>query len=184
MKKRKKKSQAGVVFTAVVLLLLVALAAFKLKGGVSEETENPELQMQQSEQPETDVPEAEIPEAEELETEEQVPKSEEEERAAFLPDYASAPLLNTTAIKCLSMEIGETEHEVRFNWLSPSASKGMVNWKNAQTGEVQSFEAQCTASVTLPGYYVNKATVTGLQTGASYTYQVGNEEAWSPEYSY
>lgn len=52
------------------------------------------------------------------------------------------------------------------------------------SGETMTFDSECTASVTVPGYYVNKASVTGLTPGISYTYQVGNDDAWSPEYSY
>lgn len=110
-------------------------------------------------------------------------EQEERERAAFLPDYTSAPLLSTTDIKCLSMEVGATAGEIRLNWFSPSEEKGQAEWKDS-SGKVQSFEAQCTASITLPGYYVNKAIIKGLQKGEVYTYRVGNETAWSPEYTY
>lgn len=46
------------------------------------------------------------------------------------------------------------------------------------------FEAQTFASTTVPGYYVDKASVTGITASASYTYQVGNEDGRSPAYSY
>lgn len=107
----------------------------------------------------------------------------EEQAALFLPDYTSAPLLNTTKIKCLSMEIGASEDEVQLNWLSPSENEGITEWKSS-SGKTLRFEAECTASVTVPGYYVNKAVVSGLRRGESYTYRVGNEDAWSPEYPY
>lgn len=198
MKKRRKKNNHGpVMFTAVVLVVLLILALGKVRGSKTPETLPEEgIRTEDGKQPAADAapdqkepaadvtPEQEEPAESETTKETSAVKSEEEERAGFLPDYTSAPLLNTTPIKCLTMEIGETEQEVRFNWFSPSPSKGRVNWKDSATGQVQSFEAQCTASVTTPGYYVNKATVTGLQAGASYTYQVGNDEAWSPEYSY
>ena len=182
MKKRSLKrdsSRVRILLTLAVLVILVILAACKLKKDRQEEVpqlRETEQQEEETVQPEVNEP-AKIPE----ETKEDGPEAE---RAAFLPDYTSAPLLNTTAIKCLSMEVGASEAEVRFNWLSPSASKGKVLWKETQTGEAQTFEAQCTASATMPGYYVNKASVTGLTPGTSYTYQVGNEDAWSPEYSY
>ncbi len=110
--------------------------------------------------------------------------SEEAQKASFLPDYTSAPLLNTTSIRDLSMEIGASETELRFNWLSPSSKKGQVRLTDTASGETLSFDADCSASVTVPGYYVNKASASGLTPGASYTYQVGNDDGWSPEYSY
>lgn len=180
-KRRKKRSgRAGILFTILVLCLLLILAVGKLRRSSGEEM-LPEPEKVQQSVPEEEKPTAEIPE----ETPEAEPGADPEaERASFLPDYTSAPLLNTTAIKCLSMEVGSSAEEVRFNWLSPSASKGAVLWKNADTGETQTFEAKCTASTSMTGYYVNKASVTGLTPGTSYTYQVGNEDAWSPEYAY
>ena len=49
---------------------------------------------------------------------------------------------------------------------------------------MQTFEARTSASATVSGYYVNKASVTGINASASYTYQVGNDDGWSPVYSY
>ena len=54
-------------------------------------------------------------------------EQEERERAAFLPDYTSAPLLSTTDIKCLSMEVGATAGEIRLNWFSPSEEIGRAS---------------------------------------------------------
>lgn len=110
--------------------------------------------------------------------------SAEKQKESFLPDYASAPLLNTTAIRDLSMEVGSSETELRFNWLSPSAKQGQVRLTDTASGQTVSFSSECKASSTVPGYYVNKAVAQDLTPGASYQYQVGNEEAWSPEYSY
>lgn len=186
-KRRRKRNHSGVMITAVVLVVLLALALAKIRGGKTAE-DFPEQESVEnnstSDAAEPSETEPQTPIENDSEAETTPAKTEEEELADFLPDYTSAPLLNTTAIKCMTMEIGETEQEVRFNWFSPSAAKGMVNWKNSATEEVQTFEATCTASVTMPGYYVNKATVTGLQPGTAYAYQVGNEEAWSPEYFY
>ena len=69
--------------------------------------------------------------------------------------------------------------------MSPSASAGQVSWYTVQNGELQTVTAECAASATMPGYYVNKATVTGLQPGMTYAYKVGNDAGgWSPEYRY
>lgn len=115
--------------------------------------------------------------------EERAPE-EETELSTFLPDYTSAPLLSTTAIRDLSMEVGASPEELRFNWLSPSGSRGRIIWRNTDTGECREFTAQCTPSSVAEGYYVNKASVNGIEPGTAYTYQAGNDEAWSPEYSY
>lgn len=110
---------------------------------------------------------------------------QEQERASFVTDYESMPLLNTTPIRNLSLEIGGTEDEIRLNWMSPDGNPGKVSWYTVQTGDLQTVDAQCTASVTTPGYYVNKAAVTGLEPGMTYAYKVGNDAGgWSPEYHY
>lgn len=49
----------------------------------------------------------------------------EQERASYLADYDSEPLLNTTPIRDLSLNIGATEDEVRLNWMSPSGTPGI-----------------------------------------------------------
>jgi hypothetical protein len=109
----------------------------------------------------------------------------EREREAFVTDYDSYPLLETTPIRNLSMEVGATEDEIRFNWMSPSSRAGQVTWYTVQNGDFVTFAAECTPSTTTAGYYVNKATVTGLQPGYTYAYKVGNDEGgWSPEYQY
>lgn len=143
-KRRKKRSgRAGILFTILVLCLLLILAVGKLRRSSGEEM-LPEPERVQQSVPEEEKPTAEIPE----ETPEAEPGADPEaERASFLPDYTSAPLLNTTAIKCLSMEVGSSAEEVRFNWLSPSASKGAVLWKKCRyrrntdlRGEMYSFD--------------------------------------------
>ena len=204
--KREKKISKRILISAAVLLILAILAAGKAAGMLKEEAGDPAAAQEQS----TDALEA----APDAQTEEQRPEeqpdagteqealngqenggseetaggdgglTEEEQKAAFLPDYTSAPLLNTTVIRDLSMEVGTSETELRFNWLSPSARKGQVRLTDTESGETKVFDADCSASATVPGYYVNKASADGLTPGASYRYQVGNEEGWSPEYTY
>lgn len=180
---RKRSQKGAVVFTAVVLVLLVVVSAWTWKKRGQEPV--PETVTQEPEQKKPEKQTEEQPVAEEPA---EKPGLSEEERKAkaladFQPDYTSAPLLNTTAIKSLSVEIGTTEDELRFNWLSPGGSKGKVEWKDAE-GKVEIFEAQMFQSTTVPGYSVNKAAVSGLQPGTTYTYRVGSNDAWSPEYSY
>ena len=185
-KSNRKNNRAGVLFTALVLLILVSLTAWRLKEGPREEPPpggEPRQEEQEEAKPEQAVRPEPKPEPE-PEPEEPEEKSPEQEKAEFLPDYTSAPLLHTTEIRSLSMEVGASGDEVRFNWLSQSGGKGSVMWKNTDTGEEQKFEAQSASASTVGGYYVNKASVTGIQPGASYTYRVGNEDAWSPEYTY
>lgn len=107
------------------------------------------------------------------------------EQAEFVTDYTSAPLLETTPIKYLSMEAGATAEEVRFNWMSPGSEPGQVIWKAADTGRTEVYEAQCEASLSVEGYYINKAVVSDLRPGTGYLYKVGSDEGgWSPEYQY
>lgn len=99
-------------------------------------------------------------------------------------DYTGGSLLSTTEIKWLTMEVGGTVDEVRFNWFSKSALTGIVEWREDSTKTVQKVEAESAPSINREEYYVNKACITGLKPGETYTYRVGNTESWSPEYTY
>ena len=188
-----KKGNGGIrtVFTAGVLLVLVIVAAWTLKHRKADEPADAEIKI------ETPISEEEAPVEETAPAAEptvdpaaeQAAKDEaarqEQEKSTFATDYESEPLLNTTSIKYLSLEVGGTDDEIRLNWMSPSGSAGQVSWYTVQDGTFQMVTAQCSASQTMPGYYVNKATVTGLQPGMTYAYKVGNDAGgWSPEYKY
>lgn len=187
-----KKNNRGIrtVFTAGVLLVLVIAAAWTLKHRKADEPADAEIKIETPAPVEAQKP-AEKP-AEEATVDpaaEQAAKDEaarqEQEKSTFATDYESKPLLNTTSIKYLSLEVGGTDDEIRLNWMSPSGSAGQVSWYTVQDGTFQMVTAQCSASQTMPGYYVNKATVTGLQPGMTYAYKVGNDAGgWSPEYKY
>ncbi len=166
-----RKRQIKVVIGFLALVLLAAfLTVYKANADKKELLVEEEQQGMQ-------------PEEKPVESQPDEIRDEEAQLASFLPDYTSAPLLNTTEIKCLSMEVGASEEQVQLNWFSPSEIRGKTEWKNS-SGKVQSFEAECTASVAMAGYYVNKAVVSGLRSGETYTYRVGNEDGWSPEYTY
>ena len=187
-----KKNNRGIrtVFTAGVLLVLVIAAAWTLKHRKADEPADAEIKIETPAPVEAQKP-AEKP-AEEATVDpaaEQAAKDEaarqEQEKSTFATDYESEPLLNTTSIKYLSLEVGGTDDEIRLNWMSPSGSAGQVSWYTVQDGTFQMVTAQCSVSQTMPGYYVNKATVTGLQPGMTYAYKVGNDAGgWSPEYKY
>lgn len=181
-KSRRSSNRIGIKITAVVLLILLALAGWKLTAGRIAREEDPGPAEETLPKPEEDASASEHTQKPETDTSTELTAAEQQ--ASFLPDYTSAPLLNTTPIRCLSLEVGATADELRFNWLSPSASKGQVRWTNQSSGETQTFDAQCSPSTTVPGYYVNKASVTGFAADTGYTYQVGNDDGWSPEYSY
>lgn len=188
-----KKNESGrrAVFTAVVLLILVAAAVWVLRTRGREQTELPMEEAQPpvvSEQPSEPEPvepepEKESEEVQPVEDPDEVIR-QEAERARFLPDYDSAPLLNTTPIKNLTMQVGAAEGEVRLNWLSPSSARGQVTWYTVQNGDFKTFDAETAASTTVPGYYVNKVVVTDAQPGLTYAYKAGNAAGWSPEYKY
>ena len=165
---RKRQTKVIIGFLALVLLSAV-LTVYRANTGKREQLAEKQQEMLPEENPSEIQPEEE-------------PGDEEAQLASFLPDYTSAPLLNTTEIKCLSMEVGASEDQVQLNWFSPSEKQGKTEWKNS-SGKVRSFEAECRASVTMEGYYVNKTVVSGLRPGETYTYRVGNEDAWSPEYT-
>ncbi len=187
--------------SSAILLVLVILFAWTLKNKA--QSQAPETPTEQENQiPQTANPDpagATNPE----ESPEQVPEeptepeqppaeptqavNEEEiaaQRAAFVTDYESAPLLNTTSIKYLTMEQGGDPGSVHFNWFSPSKAKGQVVLYEVATGETQTVTAQTAASATEPGFYYSKAQVTGLKEQTAYAYKVGNSEGWSPEYQF
>lgn len=184
--KKKRRVNGRIIISCVFLLVLAALAFWK--AGDSHFS-GPDTESAASSEGREDVQDntadttPSIPDPKKLDGSANAAE-EEAEMASFLPDYTSAPLLDTTDIRCLTMEVGASETELRFNWLSPSALAGEVRLTDTESGKTLSFKSECSASVTVPGYYVNKAVASKLKPGASYTYQVGNDEAWSPEYPY
>lgn len=99
-------------------------------------------------------------------------------------------LTETTGIKYLSVQVGKTEAERNFVWYSKSASEGMVLMQEASSMQVNTFYtsnskiAKTKESKTEKGYYVSKATVENLKPNTTYYYVVGNNEGWSPIYTY
>ncbi|MCI9306881.1 MAG: metallophosphoesterase family protein [Lachnospiraceae bacterium] len=178
---RKRQTKVFMAILAMVLLMSVFITACKT--GTDKDVQEPKQNAQQVQPAEEEQQEAMRPGAVSEIQQAENEKTPKEQAALFLPDYTSAPLLNTTEIKCLSMQAGITEDRVQLNWLSPSGEPGKTEWKDS-SGNIRSFASECTSSVTVPGYYVNKAVVSGLRRGESYTYRVGNEDAWSPEYTY
>lgn len=118
--------------------------------------------------------------------EEETPPAPGEETWGTAPEY-SAALISTTPVRYLSVTVGSTEEEVNLTWFSPSESAGSVYWTSPDDTEFANasvFTAEVTPSETISGYYINRATVTGLTPESEYLYQVGNEEGMSPSYSY
>lgn len=158
----KKKNQGiRTLVTSAVLLVLVIAGAWTLKA----RNEAREAQAAAAEAAAEEAAQAEAEAAAQAEAEAQAQQAAEEAaaqaqqeeaaqeqaaseaKAAYVTDYESAPLLNTTPVRYLSMEAGATEDEVRFNWMSPSGSAGQVNWTASDTGETAVFTAECAASV-------------------------------------
>lgn len=209
-KMRRRRTDTGFAITAAVLVILVVLLALTLKfKDRSVESKDPieqEMQVPQVSESESDkqgqttdsaqegvTAESQIAEetgtAEEMSASERIQEAVNEEQIAkqretFVTDYTSAPLLNTTSIKYLTMEMGAQPGEVRFNWFAPSGSKGQVILYNTSSGETQTFSAQTAVSATEAGFYYHKATASGLQENTTYTYKVGNNDGWSPEYTF
>lgn len=118
--------------------------------------------------------------------EEAAPPAPGEENWGTAPEY-STPLITTTPIRYLSVTVGSTEDEVNLTWFSPSPEAGQVYWTSPEDTAFENasvFSADAAASQIIDGYYVNRATVTGLAPDTDYLYQLGNEEAMSPAYAY
>ncbi|MCD8248578.1 MAG: metallophosphoesterase family protein [Lachnospiraceae bacterium] len=121
------------------------------------------------------------------EDEEEAAPEPGEESWSTAPEY-SATLITTTSIRWLSVTVGAEEDEVNLTWYSPSAESGQVLWTTADDEDfesAQTFDAVSTfASEVTSGYYINRATVSGLTAETDYIYKVGNEDGMSPAYSY
>lgn len=190
-----KKNNGGIrtVITAGILLVLVIAVAWTLKQKKADASADAEIKIETPGEAD-DAPEEPVTEVTEMPTEAEPTADpsaadeaarQEQEKSTFVTDYESEPLLSATPIKYLSLEVGGTDGEIRLNWMSPSSSAGQVSWYTVQNGDFQMVTANCSSSRTMPGYYVNKATVTGLQPGMTYAYKVGNDAGgWSPEYRY
>ena len=152
------------------LLLLAALLMITAAGCGKADSEN-------TEQPAT----------EETVQEDVTPPAPGEETWSTAPSY-SATLITSTPIRYLSVTVGATESDVNMTWYSPSSAAGEVLLTTADDTDfanAQSFPASDpTASEITSGYYVNRAAVSGLSPETEYIYKVGNEEGYSPVYSY
>lgn len=118
--------------------------------------------------------------------EEAAPPAPGEENWGTAPEY-STPLITTTPIRYLSATVGSTEEEVNLTWFSPSPEAGQVYWTSPEDADFENasvFSTEAVPSQITDGYYVNRVTVTGLAPDTDYLYQVGNEEAMSPAYTY
>ena len=189
----RRKTDARFAVTAVILIVLTVIFALTLK--YKQRQEDPSVQTEQDTQTgDVQLDQEQLQEFENAgesqadQKEEQQPvismEEVEAQRAAFVTNYTSAPLLSTTPIKYLTMQQGGQPGEVNFNWFSPSNARGQVVLYNTATGETRTINASTTASATEPGYYYNKAAVTGLQEETTYSYKVGNAAGWSPVYSF
>lgn len=132
-----------------------------------------------------EAPEEETP-AVEADDEEEAPPAPGEENWGTAPEY-SVPMITTTPIRYLSVNVGATAEEVSLVWYSPSKEAGQVSWTRAEDENFEDpmvFSASVSPSKVTDGYYVNRVTVTGLLPETEYLYQVGNEAAMSPAYYY
>lgn len=98
--------------------------------------------------------------------------------------------LEDTKLKYLTVEVGKDETKLNFAWFSKSSKEGTVLMQEASTLEPNQFytsssvEAKTKKSETTKGYHVNKASVSKLKPNTKYYYVVGNEDGWSPIYTY
>ena len=105
----------------------------------------------------------EAPEDGQTEVEEvKEPPAPGEENWGTAPDF-TAPMITSTPVRSLSVNVGRTEEEVNLTWFSPAEEAGQVYWTTAEDTEFEkavTFEASVSASEVTTGYYVNRATVT------------------------
>ena len=116
------------------------------------------------------------------------PEITPEETYAFwdqIHDYNSdqPALISNGEIKNLSLQFGDTPEELHITWFSKSGSQGHVNFTELM-GESLSATVTTQESISVPGYYRNRAVVSGLNANTSYQYQVGNGTITSPIYNY
>ena len=154
------------------LFLLAAILLLTLPSGCGKDTAPKTEGEAENKKPETEAPAA--------------PPAPGEENWGTAPEYKAA-LITTTPIRYLSANVGSSEEEVNLTWFSPSGEAGQVYWTTADDTEFENasvFSASPVPSEVTSGYYVNRVTVTGLTPETEYLYQVGNEDALSPAYTY
>lgn len=86
-------------------------------------------------------------------------------------------------IKNLSVQLGNNPEELHITWFSKSNARGHVNFTEL-IGESLSATVTTQGSISVPGFYRNRAVITGLKSNTSYQYQVGNGTSTSPIYTY
>lgn len=119
-------------------------------------------------------------------------KEPTEENISELETWSTAPdfkgkLITTTPIRYLCATVGSTEDEVLLTWFSPSDATGQVLWTSADDAAFENayvYSTSVTPSQSISGYYINRVSIDGLEENTDYIYQVGNEEAYSPTYSF
>ena len=90
----------------------------------------------------------------------------------------------------LSLSVGADEHERNITWYSDSPAPGTVLWaeqSDLQDGQMPEDAAQATAQIQQSGragQYSNQATMTGLEDGVTYAYQLVNGETKSEIYTF
>lgn len=149
------------------LIFAGILLAAAMLSGCAEETQEQEA--------ETETVEAEAE-----------PPAPGEENWGTAPEV-SVPMITTTPIRSLCVTVGSTEEEVSLTWYSPSEEAGQVLWTTAEDenfAQADAYSASSAPSSVTSGYYINRATVTGLLPETEYQYQVGSGDMVSPVYAY
>lgn len=87
------------------------------------------------------------------------------------------------AIKNLSIQFGNTPEELHLTWFSKSSEQGAVTF-TTEDGRRLIGLVTTKPSISVPGYYQNRAVISGLQADTYYSYRVANGKTASPVYSY
>lgn len=86
-------------------------------------------------------------------------------------------------IKNLSIQFGRTSELLNITWFSKSSAQGTITFKD-ESGKILTSSVTTQPSISVPGYYQNRAVVYGLDSNTYYTYRVANGNTVSPSYTY
>lgn len=160
----------------------LSLSVFGCKKDKIEPITVPDTLVEDSKEPSIEVPPEEAPTSEPV-TEPEIPGNYP--HWSEIHDYnADQEVLSAdSAIKDLSIQLGNTPEELHLTWFSRSSSKGKVKFTD-ESGRKLEASVSTQSSISVPGCYRNRAVISGLESNTSYTYQVSNGGDSSPVYTY
>lgn len=176
--RRKSKWKQGSVFICLLMVLALVLGGCKKDASAKEDVFVPDEQQEQQEQqmPEGEGDAADTAALEETPAQQPVNVPE--------PSGYAAPEADQN-VSFIVLGVGSDETQVNVSWYGKSQNPG--KFIVAKAGEMSGTAFPVTALIgesspygaNYEDYFVNQATVTGLEPDTVYQYMVGNEEGWS-----